>query len=81
MVKAPKIMKLNPTLIMLVFFVLIVAACGPEQQLLNDSYLHDMSLKTGEPCEAPCWNNITPGETNWNDALAVIEDDPAWEQI
>jgi hypothetical protein len=81
MVKAPKIMKFNPTLIVLVFFVLIVAACGPEQQLRNDSYLHDLSLKTGDPCEAPCWNNITPGETTWNDALAMIEDDPAWEQV
>ncbi len=45
----------------------------PERSLLNDRLLDDISLLTGEPCEAPCWRNITPGETSYEDALANIE--------
>ncbi len=30
-------------------------------------------------CTAPCWHNITPGVTRWVDALALIQDDPAFQ--
>lgn len=43
------------------------------QTLLNNALLQDDSLITGEPCEAPCWQNITPGETSFADARTTIE--------
>lgn len=60
----------------LLLVALLLAACSPPPQLLNDNLLQDTSLITGEPCEAPCWRGITPGETSWNDAQTIIEDDP-----
>lgn len=63
---------LIPGLILLVFFV---AACSPPPVLRNDKLLNDTSLVTNEPCAAPCWNGITPGETAWSEALTTIEDD------
>jgi len=46
---------------------------GP--QLLNEDFLPDTSLVSEDPCGAPCWNGITPGETAWEDAVAIIEAD------
>ncbi len=54
--------------------VFIVTACGPPPELRDDTLLHDTSLISGEPCAAPCFRGITPGETAWNDALTIIED-------
>jgi hypothetical protein len=67
-----KLRSLWPGLLVLVLFV---AACAPVPELRNDKYLHDDSLITGEPCAAPCWRGITPGETAWSDALIILEDD------
>jgi hypothetical protein len=53
--------------------VFLIAACAPPPVLRNDKLLHDDSLLTGEPCEAPCWRGITPGETAWRDALDILE--------
>ncbi|MCA9884433.1 MAG: hypothetical protein KC546_05755 [Anaerolineae bacterium] len=55
--------------------MLVSAACQAAPQLLNETFLSDTSLVTGEPCEAPCWRNITPGETTWLEARIIIEDD------
>lgn len=44
----------------------------PEISLLNDNFLNTDSLVTGEPCDAPCWENITPGETTMADASTII---------
>jgi hypothetical protein len=63
---------LLPGLLALVFFV----ACAPPPELRDPNLLQDNSLLTDEPCAAPCWRGITPGETEWNDALTIIEDDP-----
>lgn len=52
-----------------------------EPQLRNDEYLDDISFLTGEPCAAPCWRGITPGETSWEDAIAIIEDDPTLDNL
>ncbi len=59
----------------LALVLLAVAACAPPPELRNDDYLSDTSLIDGEPCGPPCWRGITPGETDWNDALTIIEDD------
>jgi len=55
--------------------IVLVAACAPTPQIRNDAYLVDDSFLTGDPCEAPCWRGITPGETDWEDAVAIIQDD------
>ena len=52
----------------------IVTACGPPPELRDETLLHDTSLVTGDPCAAPCFMGITPGETDWNDALTILED-------
>lgn len=56
--------------------VVIVAACAPEPELRNDKLLQDTSFIDSDPCGPPCWRNIIPGETDWQDALTIIEDDP-----
>lgn len=54
----------------------LIAACQPPPVLRNDRMLNDLSLITNDPCSAPCWKGITPGETRWSDALTIIEDAP-----
>ena len=44
----------------------------PERSLLNDQFLADTSLLTGEPCDPPCWQNIVPGETTLAEALEIV---------
>ncbi|TVR23412.1 MAG: hypothetical protein EA396_04045 [Anaerolineaceae bacterium] len=54
---------------------LLVVACAPEVRIVSDDFLRDTSLISDEPCGAPCWRGITPGETRWNDALEIVEND------
>lgn len=58
--------------------VLLIAACAPAPVLRNEKLLHDDSLVTNEPCTSPCWRNITPGETDWSEALSIIEDETSF---
>lgn len=60
---------------------LLLAACAPPPELRDDTLVDDTSLVTGDPCTAPCWRGITPGETLWRDALTIVEDDPQFENI
>lgn len=53
----------------------LIASCAPPPNLRDDTLLQDTSLVTGDPCAAPCFRGITPGETRWRDALTIIEDD------
>jgi hypothetical protein len=65
-------------------FTGVGAVLGQEvtpEPLLNPSLLVDTSLLTGEPCAAPCWRGITPGETSWDDALAILQADPALANV
>ncbi|MBZ0275387.1 MAG: hypothetical protein K8I60_04550 [Anaerolineae bacterium] len=62
---------LLPGLVTLVF---LVAACAPAPEMRNAKFLHDDSLITNDPCTAPCWRGIIPGETQWSDALNILED-------
>lgn len=73
-------MKLRFLLLSLIILV-VTAACAPPPVLRDDGFLKDNSLLTGEPCEAPCWRGITPGETNWSDAVTIVEDDPQLANI
>lgn len=58
-----------------------ISACAPPPELRNEAYLKDTSLIDGEPCSAPCWRGITPGETTWRDARTILEDDPTLADI
>jgi hypothetical protein len=73
-------MKFRYALPVLIALVLVVAACVPPPNLRNEKFLNDDSLLTNEPCAAPCWNNITPGETTWDNALITIQDDPRFDE-
>ncbi len=64
---------------LLIALVVLVAACSPPPELRDQKLINDRSLVTGEPCEAPCWRNITPGVTAWSDALTLLEDDATIE--
>lgn len=41
--------------------------------LLRDNMLNDTSLITSDPCKIPCWQGMTMGETTWEEALSIIE--------
>ncbi|MCE2489638.1 MAG: hypothetical protein J4G17_06645 [Anaerolineae bacterium] len=65
----------------LIAILLLLVACSPETLLRDESLLSDESLLTGEPCAAPCFRGITPGETSWVDALTIIEDEADFDNI
>ncbi len=67
--------------LLLPLLLLLTAACLPQPTLRSELFLDDRSLITGEPCGAPCWNGITPGETLWPDALDVIENDETFSGL
>ncbi len=68
-------MKRGLLLLMFLLAAFLLAACSGDINLLNDSMLSDTSLLSGEPCTAPCWNDILPGETRYRDAKLIIESD------
>ena len=45
---------------------------APERSLLNDGFLQDTSLLSGAPCDPPCWQNISPGQTSLAEAEARV---------
>jgi hypothetical protein len=69
-------MKLRIAIPIVMVLVLFIAACAPTPPLRNDKYLHDDSFVSDDPCGPPCWRGITPGETSWEEALQIINDDP-----
>jgi hypothetical protein len=36
----------------------------------------DRSLLTGEPCPAPCWHGVVPGESDEEEVRCALEDNP-----
>lgn len=46
----------------------------PEADLRNEAMLADTSLISEQPCGAPCWRDIIPGETSWEDAVKILEE-------
>jgi len=73
-------MKFSPLLLSLLA-ALFLAACAPTPTLRNDQYLKDNSLISDEPCAAPCWRGITPGDTSWAAALTLLEDDSSLASV
>ncbi|GAB4574082.1 MAG: hypothetical protein Kow0077_18850 [Anaerolineae bacterium] len=66
--------------VMLLFVLLgiLAAGCLPQPTLRSELFLDDRSLVSGEPCGAPCWNGIVPGETTWAEAAEIVQADPAF---
>lgn len=62
-----------PLLGIAVLALLLAGCAAPE--LRDTTLMQDDSLISQEPCGAPCWRGITPGETDWRDALTIVEDD------
>jgi hypothetical protein len=54
--------------------LLTLAACAPPPNLRDNTLLQDTSLVSGDPCAAPCFRGIIPGETAWQDAVTILED-------
>ncbi|MCS6835009.1 MAG: hypothetical protein NZ750_03205 [Anaerolineae bacterium] len=73
-------MKLT-SLSLILLAAVCLAACVPAPTLRNDQYLKDDSLISGQPCAAPCWRGITPGQTSWAAALTILEDDTSISNI
>lgn len=69
------------SLLLLAALVLVAAACQPPPELRNEAFLPDTSLLSDDPCAAPCWNEIIPGETEWRDAFIKIQDDSRFSNI
>lgn len=44
----------------------------PVNQLRDETLLADTSVVDGEPCLAPCWRGITPGETTFDEAIDLV---------
>jgi hypothetical protein len=69
------LMKMRRMLPGILILLLLIAACAPPPPLRDDTMLIDDSLASSDPCAAPCWNGITPGETRWSEALIILQDD------
>lgn len=67
--------------LLLVLTVVAMAGCAPEVRLLDETKLKDLSLLSGEPCEAPCWNGIVPGEALYRDAKLSLEEDTRYKDV
>ncbi|MCY4070215.1 MAG: hypothetical protein OXG60_02845 [Chloroflexi bacterium] len=67
--------------LLLMLIAVAIAGCAPEVRLLDETRLKDLSLLSGEPCEAPCWNGIVPGETLYRDAKLLIEEDTRYKDV
>jgi hypothetical protein len=68
-------------LLFAVLTVIVLAACAPPINLLDENNLKDTSLLSDDPCAAPCWNGIIPGETSFRDAKIIVEDDGRYSNI
>lgn len=71
----------KPRMLLVILLLLVIASCMPAPVLRDETLLHDTSLVSGEPCAAPCFRGITPGETAWRDAVTMIEDDPDFSNV
>src|SRR5690349_15395116 len=59
----------------------LLAGCGAPPPLKSDKYLNDTSLLAEGSCTAPCFHDITVGQTTYTDALAKVKADPAFANV
>lgn len=67
--------------LLLCLSAIVLAGCAQEVNLLDETKLNDLSLLSAEPCEAPCWNGIVPGETLYRDAKLLVEEDERYKDV
>ncbi|MFQ3535375.1 MAG: hypothetical protein SNJ58_05820 [Aggregatilineales bacterium] len=60
---------------------LLLAACGAPPPLVSDQYLNDNSLITGNPCSAPCFQDIIVGKTTFADALTLVRNNALFKDL
>ncbi|MEO1165129.1 MAG: hypothetical protein AAFV98_15185 [Chloroflexota bacterium] len=70
----------HQSIALLMLLLLSITACTPALSLRDEAFLPDTSLTAGEPCEAPCWQDLIPGETVWGVAVATVEDSEDYRQ-
>lgn len=61
-----------------VLLLVLLAGCLPQPSLRSELFLDDRSLVSGEPCGAPCWYGIVPGETSWLEAIEAVQNNAAF---
>lgn len=68
MFKKPLVM-----LSLLIVASVTLSACSPPPPLVSSKYLNDTSLITDKPCAAPCFQNITVGQTTYTAAVGLLK--------
>jgi hypothetical protein len=75
---------MKKALTLTVAFVIVgglLAGCGANPPLKSEKYLNDTSLIGEGPCTAPCFHDITVGQTNYTDAVAKLKADAAFANM
>lgn len=73
---------MNPRIwLPLLVVMLVMVACTPAPELRDEAFLNDTSLLTGEPCSAPCWQDLIPGESAWGLAQDTIANSDAYREV
>ena len=70
-----------PILLLLVAGLFIFVACTPPPSLRNPDFLSGITILEDAPCSAPCWQNITPGETAYTDAFGILASLPTLSNL
>ncbi|MBX3064994.1 MAG: hypothetical protein KF726_18580 [Anaerolineae bacterium] len=60
---------------------LLLASCSPPPPLISQNYLKDTSLISGQPCDAPCYQNITVGKDTFVDAVNKIKANTMFKDV
>lgn len=68
-------------IILLLVGGLVLASCSPPPPLRSDKYLNDTSLITGKPCDIPCYQGITVGQTTFADAVSMVKSNAAFKDV
>lgn len=65
----------------LLVLVSLVAGCGTPPPLVSQKYLNDNSLISEQPCGAPCFQDITVGQTTFADALSKVRANTLFKDV
>jgi hypothetical protein len=67
--------------VVIILFGVILTGCGTPPPLKSDTYLHDNSLLSLDPCGPPCFRGIKVSETTFSDAVTKIKADPLFSNV
>ncbi len=57
-------------------FVIAIILCACQTENTPTPIIVDENIITGDPCPAPCWQGLTPGQTPLEDANSFLEKSP-----